>query len=151
METRSFTFTDGILKHKVEYAEADFEKRYGEALVERGVPKDAIKFLVMTEERDGKLIPIVDSHAPEEYKRGAAAHEHFCCCCREYDEPLGIRNDNHRCADVEKLILDHFDGDKKAFVEQRKIMFYTVTNKGLNGDPEVIARMKEAIKFLSDK
>ena len=149
METRSFIFTEGILKHKIEYAEADFEYIYGEIFEERGVPKDAIKYLVISEEHDGRLIPVIDSHAPEEYKRGAVAHEHFCRCCHDYDEPLGIRDDYHHCADAERLILDHFGGDKKEFIKQRKIMFYTVINYGLNGDPEVIARMKEALKLLN--
>lgn len=152
METRTFNFTDGIIKHKIKYAEADFGYDYERMLESYGVDKDAIKFLVMVtyinSDEGKKKIPVVDIHAPEEYKKGAVAHEYFCCCNKEYDEPLGIRDDENRCADVEKYVLEHFKGDKKSFIEQRKVMFNTVIDCGLNLNKDAIAKMKKALELL---
>lgn len=143
-------FKAGLVSITIPYEEADMRVFLKEQIAKSHYPEKGIIFLVSKKKVDGRFIPVVDKHAPEEYKKIAACCEYFGACTTVWDSTLRIRNDHHRFSDNERAVMAVMGDAKGKYLEQRVEMYNSIINHPafVNNDEEVLSRMRMAAAYL---
>jgi len=148
MQVKYITIKQGEHHFKIAYLERDFAQDHAELFAKRNVPLSDVKFLVAVDTINGRQYPVVDIHAPEKYKEKAIIHEYFCSINHDHDKEFKIRRGKNHCCDVERLVLDGMqEGERLIYIKQRKTMFSTVINYGLN-DAATLEKMGVTLNML---